>query len=237
MLRIQAMRTFAVRHLTRGLGGDVRHLFDGVAPAAGADGIVVAQQLGRRCLRVIDRLRKGCAYNSPTRTHGLMSTRWFCQSSAAAGQPTCTVFTTCSLNSAANTGIMWLPLLYQLCELLVVCECSAASDLLQTRSHVYDIQHALGPLDQSWHALDPTYSSNLGVALQTPRTLSGAACTRSKLYHVMAPKGIFVAYRCRRSTFQEVLGRDEARVAAASCSILLPHLVITQVCTGDRSPH
>ena len=40
LLRIQAMRTYAVRQLTRDLGGDGRHLLGGVAPAAGADGVI-----------------------------------------------------------------------------------------------------------------------------------------------------------------------------------------------------
>ena len=102
-----------------------------------------------------------------------------------------------------------------------------------TCSYLYYVQQALGQFDQSWYALDPTHNSNW-VLLASPRTMSGAACTRSKLHHVMAPTSIFKAGKCRRSTFHKVVQQDEARAPVASCGVLFPCL-IAQVCAGDHS--
>ena len=97
-------------------------------------------------------------------------------------------------------------------------------DLLQTCSHLYHIQQALGQFDQSWYALDPTHISNW-VLFASPRTMSGAACTRSKLHNVMAPTSIFRSGGYRRSTFHKVVKQDEVRALVASCCVLFPCLI------------
>ena len=69
---------------------------------------------------------------------------------------------------------------------------------------------------------------------------SGGACTRSEVHHAMALQSSFGAGRCKSSTFHdaihEVISRDKARAAVASCAVLFPCL-IAQACTGSRSRH
>ena len=69
---------------------------------------------------------------------------------------------------------------------------------------------------------------------------SGGACTRSKVHPVMALPSSFGAGRCKSSTFHdavhEVVSRDKARAAVASCTVFFPCLV-AQACTGSRSRH